>query len=364
MIKIIAVFTLLMVMVGFISWLERKILGRMQVRHGPMRVGWHGIFQPIADGIKLLTKELVIPAGADKQLFLMAPVISLIFAVTPFAVIPWGSGQGYITDINIGLVLILALSSLGTFGIVIGGWSSNSKYSVLGAMRAVALMLSYELPLILSLVGVVMLTGSFRLTEIVSAQAQQGLWFVAIQPVAFVCYLLAGTAETQRIPFDMLEDEGSLVNGFFTEYSGMGFSLFVMAEYINIILIGAISAVVFLGGWQRPFPSVEFLAFLDVVPAAGWFLLKVFLFVFLVIWFRGTLPRVRYDQLMYFGWKILLPLTLLSILLTGLYKVLDFQHNLIFYYLITFILSLFCVTYCSKHFYQEETTLKEVRVGI
>jgi NADH-quinone oxidoreductase subunit H len=354
LLKVVIVFHVILGICAFLTLFERKILGRMQIRYGPMRVGWHGILQPLADAVKLMGKEFVVPAQADRPVFLLAPVIALVFAAIPLAVIPWGPEPVYnIIDINIGLIYMLAASSLGGFGIIMAGWSSNSKYSLLGALRAIAQTISYELPLILALVGPLMLAGSLSMGKMVHSQAQMGSWFLFLQPIGFVCYLLAGTAETQRIPFDMLEDEGALVTGFYTEYSGMAFSVFALAEYINIVLIGIVSAVAFMGGWLRPFPSVEALAFLDIVPPFVWLLAKAMFFVFLVIWLRATLPRVRYDQLMYFGWKVLLPLTLLNILLTGLYKM--FQLNgglLIVYYGLTFIFTVGCLAFCTKRFYE------------
>jgi NADH-quinone oxidoreductase subunit H len=354
LIKIIVVVTIILLSAAVLSLLERKFLGRLQVRHGPMRVGWHGILQPFADAVKLLGKEFIIPAAADKPLFILAPVICLIFAAVPFTVVSWGPPPWFIiSDLNIGLVFILALSSMGTYGVILGGWASNSKYAVLGALRAVAQMISYELPLVLALVGPLMLAGTLSMAGIVNSQAQAGVWYIFLQPIAFVCYILAGVAETQRIPFDMLEDEGALVTGFYTEYSGMAFSLFAMAEYGNMVLIGAVFATTFLGGWMRPFPSIEALAFLDYVPSIVWFIGKSYLFVLFAIWLRGTLPRVRYDQLMYFGWKVLVPLTLVNILITGMYKVLNWHGAyLLVYYGLTLVLSLICLAFASKYFYQ------------
>ncbi len=352
-IKIIVIFHVLLGVVAILTLIERKLLGRMQIRHGPMRVGWHGVLQPAADRIKLMGKEFIIPAQADKVVFVLAPVICLVFAAIPFAVIPWGPGHIYtIVDLNIGILYILAASSLGGFGLIMAGWASNSKYALLGALRGIAQTISYELPLVLALVGPLMLAGSFSMNSIVNSQLQTGTWFIFLQPIAFICYLLAGTAETQRVPFDMLEDEGSLVTGFYTEYSGMAFSVFALAEYVNIILIGVVAAIAFMGGWLRPFPSIAALAFLDIVPPFIWLLAKSMVFVFFVIWLRGTLPRVRYDQLMYFGWKILLPLVLLNIVLTGAYKMAP-QHGavLIIYYGLTLISTLGCLAICTKWFY-------------
>lgn len=349
--KTVLMVNILLVVIAYITWAERKILGRMQIRHGPMRVGWHGLLQPIADGVKLATKELIVPTGADSLLFLIAPVITLVFALVPFAVIPFaGAPVWQITDVNIGLLFILAASSLGMYGIVIGGWSSNSKYSLMGALRSVAQMISYEVPLILALIGPVMLSGSFSMSKMVAAQEQAGYWFIFLQPLAFVVFLISGVAETNRVPFDMVEAEGELVCGFHTEYSGMAFSVFFLAEYANMILISAIATLCFLGGWQRPFPTVGFLSFLDVVPEIVWFSLKIGFFLFLYIWLRATLPRIRYDQLMYLGWKMLLPVVLLNIFLVGLFKF--YSIPLLIYYLITFFTTVGCVAWCSKHFYE------------
>jgi NADH-quinone oxidoreductase subunit H len=354
LLKILIVVGIIFTSAAVLTWVERKLLGRIQIRHGPMRVGWHGLLQPFADAIKLLGKEFIVPAAADKILFVIAPVICLIFAAVPFTVISWGPPPWFtISELNIGLLFILSLSSMGSYGVILGGWSSNSKYPLMGALRATAQIISYELPLVLSLVGPLMLAGSLNMSKIVTSQAQGGVWYVFLQPIAFICYLLAGVAETQRIPFDMLEDEGALVTGFYTEYSGMGFSMFALAEYANMVLIGAIFATCFLGGWLRPFPGIKALAFLDYVPSVVWFLGKSYLFVIVAIWLRGTLPRVRYDQLMYFGWKVLVPLTIINIFVTGIYKI--FHWNglyLVFYYGLTLVLTLICLRYATKYFYQ------------
>lgn len=313
LIKIVVVFTGLLLTVAYLTWLERKILADIQVRIGPYRVGPYGLLQPIADGIKLLFKEDIIPANADRAIYVLAPSIAIIPALISFAVIPFGPqvqlfGRTidlYITDINIGLLYIFAISSLGIYGIVLGGWSSNSKYSLLGGMRSAAQLISYELALSLSVVGVLMLAGSLSLVNIV--KAQERIWFVFLQPVGFLIFLICAVAETNRAPFDLPEAETELVAGFHVEYSSLKFAMFFMAEYANIITVSALATTLFLGGWRGP-----------LLPPILWFLIKVFAFIFLFIWLRATLPRFRYDQLMRFGWKVLLPASLANVLVTGI----------------------------------------------
>jgi len=311
--------------VAYLTYFERKVLGWMQDRMGPMEVGYHGLLQPIADGLKLFMKEDIIPSGANKIIFSLAPILSLIPALIGFAVIPWGDGKltlfgvtfrPFVTDLNIGILYLLALSSVGAYGILLGGWASNSKYSLLGGLRSAAQVISYELALGMSLVGVLLLAGSLSLVKI--AQAQAGgfwHWYAFALPfpqiVALVLYGIAAVAETNRLPFDLPEAESELVAGFFTEYSGMRFAFFFLAEYANMILVSCIAVIVFLGGWHAPFP------FLDFVPGIVWFLLKVYVFLFFFFWIRATLPRLRYDQLMTFGWKVMLPLVLANILITS-----------------------------------------------
>ena len=317
--------------VAYLTYFERKILGHMQDRLGPMEVGYHGLLQPIADGLKLFFKEDIIPTGANKIIFSLAPVLSLVTALIAFAVIPFGTGEvsffglkfkPYITDINIGILYILAISSIGAYGVLLGGWASNSKYSLLGGLRSAAQMISYELALGLSLVGVLLLAGSLSVLKIGEAQAG-GFWnWYAFslpfpQIVAFVIYIIAAVAETNRLPFDLPEAESELVAGFFTEYSGMRFAFYFLAEYANMIVVSCIGAVVFFGAWHAPFPFLEF-----SWPSVGiwhifWFVGKVYFFLFFFIWLRGTLPRLRYDQLMKLGWKIMLPLALANILITA-----------------------------------------------
>lgn len=306
LLKILIVLLIIPVAVGFCTLAERKILGRIQVRFGPNRAGPFGLLQWAADAVKLISKEYLVPAQADKLLFVIAPIITLVPAVTVFALIPFGKGL-YITDVNVGLLMLVAISSLGIYGVIFGGWASNSKYSMLGALRSAAQMISYELSMGLSLVAVVMMAGTMSLVEIVDAQ--KGLWFIVAQPLGFIVFLLAGIAETNRLPFDMPEAEGDLGAGYHTEYSAMGFGLFQLGEYASIITICALVTTLFLGGWGGPWASA-----LGGFVSLGWFLLKVIFFIFVFIWIRGTLPRVRYDQLMAFGWKFLLPLSLLNIL--------------------------------------------------
>ena len=373
-IKILVVVLVLLPVIGILTVIERKLLGRMQLRHGPMRVGWHGFLQWLADGLKLVGKEFIVPGGVDRPLFLLAPLITFVFAIVPWLVIPWGPPPTYvITDLNVGLLFILGVGSLDVYGIVLAGWSSNNKYSLLGALRAMSQMISYEIPLVLALIGSCMLAGSMSMVKIVEAQAQQGVWYIFLQPVAFICYMIAGLSETQRCPFDMLEDEAALVTGFYTEYSGIAYSMFAMGEYFVMLLIGAISATLFMGGWLRPFPSIEALAFLDIVPSVFWFAGKTLLFMFLAIWLRGTLPRVRYDQMMYLGWKVLIPLTLLNILLVASYRIFDLSGmKILLYYGLTFLSAVATVKICSRHFYgtlgsfgyKEETPEEiELRMG-
>lgn len=301
--RIAVVFGSVLLTVAYLTWLERKIVADIQVRLGPMRVGYHGLLQPIADGIKLFFKEDIVPTHADRAIYVLAPAIAIVPAFLSFAVIPFGP-KFFITDINIGLLYIFAVSSLGIYGIVLAGWSSNNKYSFLGGLRSAAQMISYELSLSLSVIGVLMLSRSLSLVDIV--KAQEGFWFIFLQPVGFLIFLICGVAETNRAPFDLPEAETELVAGFHVEYSSMKFAMFFMAEYANIITVSAMATTLFLGGWQGPW-----------LPPVLWFLIKVFAFIFLFIWLRATLPRFRYDQLMHFGWKVLLPASLANVLISG-----------------------------------------------
>jgi len=306
--KIMIVLLALPVLVGFSTWAERKVLGRLQIRFGPNRAGPFGMLQWVADAIKLITKEYVIPAGANRWLFVAAPLFTMVPAVTVFGLIPFGDGV-LITDVNVGLLLLSAISSLSIYGIVFGGWASNSKYALLGALRSASQLISYELSLGLALVGVVLMAGSMSLVEIV--QAQRPLPFVLLQPLGFVVFLIAGVAEINRIPFDLPEAEGELGAGYHTEYSAMGFGLFQLGEYAGAWSIAALATTLYLGGWHGPWAAGA--PWLTVV----WFFAKASLFILLFYWLRGTLPRLRQDQLMAFGWKVLLPLALLNLVLAA-----------------------------------------------
>lgn len=365
------IFTLLIIalfplMAGYIVLIERKVLADLQVRLGPMRVGPHGLLQPLADAVKLMLKEDIIPAGADKALFWMAPVISTFTALSAFAVLPL-SDVFFIADVNIGVLFILAVSSIGVLGAILGGWASNSKYSLMGSLRSAAQMVSYEVPLGFSLVTALMVAGTLSMQGIVYAQLERGMWGafenVGLMIVPTVVFLIASVAETARAPFDLPEAESELVAGFHTEYSGFRFALFFLAEYASIFVISGIAVTVFFGGWLRPFPNVEWLAIplsmafpallfvgigagcvyllrglilpeqravlagvaglcvllgvMFAVPTINekiiglfWFVLKVGVLVYLFIWYRGTFPRLRYDQLMDFGWKWLIPISI------------------------------------------------------
>ena len=309
--KIAMVLGVISLVVAYLTYLERKIIGHIQMRLGPMRVGWHGLLQPIADGLNLFLKEDIIPAKADKIVFVIAPIMVLAPAFVVYSVLPFDKNF-YITQVNVGLFLVLAVSSLGVFGIVMAGWASNSKYSLLGAFRSAAQMLSYEIFLGFSLVGPLMLAGSLNFQNIVEAQAD--VWFVFYQPVAFIVFFIAALAETNRVPFDLPEAETELVAGFHTEYSGMKFAFFFLAEYASIMAISTVCISVFFGGWGG----------IDAIPLPGivWYLLKMAVLIFVFIWIRATLPRYRYDQLMRVGWKFMFPLAILNIFVTGLLKLL------------------------------------------
>ncbi len=314
-----AIFLVLFMTGGFAytTLLERKVLAHMQVRIGPNRAGPGGALQPMADGIKLIFKEELIPAMADKLTFILAPVITMIPALIITAVVPWGPTVDmfgrqvplYIADLNVGVLYIMAVTSISVYGITLAGWSSNNKYATLGGLRATAQMISYELALGLALLAPVMMAGSMSLMDIVKAQAH--LPFAVLQPVGFVIYLIASLAEINRAPFDMPEAEQELTAGYHTEYSGMKFALFFMAEYIKLIAIAMIGTTLFLGGWQGPLATTY--PILGVV----YFAIKVLLWMFFIIWMRATLPRIRYDHLMILGWKILFPVALLNILVTA-----------------------------------------------
>ena len=312
-----------LVSVTFLVLMERKVIAWAQSRLGPMRVGPHGILQALADPIKLILKEDITPTKADRWVFTVAPIMSLVPALVVFSVVPFDSYSPYwISNINVGLLFIVAVTSIGVYGIILGGWASNSKYPLLSSLRASAQLISYEIAITITLVSVILTSGTLNLIGIVEAQRDSGLWFVFIQPVAFVLVLIGGLAETNRVPFDLPEAETELTGGFHTEYSGMRFSMFFLAEYANIIVISAVVVIMFAGGWLAPFPNVAAMDFLDIIPGWVWLLLKVFAVLYVFIWLRATLPRYRYDQLMNIGWKVLIPIALVNLLLTGFVKVL------------------------------------------
>jgi NADH-quinone oxidoreductase subunit H len=316
--KMIAIFGGVMGALAYTTLLERRLMAFVQMRPGPNRVGPFGLLQPLADGLKFLFKEQIVPTNANVLLYYAAPVISLIPALLSFSVIPFGPDLK-VADISVGLLLIFAITSLGVYGIVLGGWASNSKYPLMGAMRSSAQMLSYELSLTLSVVGVLMISNTLSLSSLV--QSQQGTWLgfiprwnIFVQPVGFLIYLFSGIAETNRLPFDLAESEQELVAGWHTEYSGMKFAMFFLAEYANMVTVSALATIMFFGGWNGPTGGPWWLRM--ALPTI-WFLLKIGAFLFFYILVRATIPRVRYDQLMHFGWKVLLPLALANILVTS-----------------------------------------------
>lgn len=385
--KIIVLLFLLVTSLAYLTWFERKVVAHIQTRWGPYRVGPHGLLQPLADGVKFLFKEDVTPAGADKFVYFLAPFLSLSLAITSIAVIPFGPreftlfGQPTrlaITDLNIGLLVLFAITSMGVYGVALAGWSSNSKYPLLGGLRSAAQMVSYELALTMSVVGVLLLAGTFNLTEIITSQ--QGFhwgflprWNLFAGPmpqvIGFFCFFTAAVAETNRAPFDLAEAESELVAGFHTEYASFKFAMFFMAEYASMITVSCLATILFFGGWLSPFPQTGAFAWTHYIPAAAsaasglglvihgmrygtipgrivlpalgsilcglaglllrsgiqnlaqgpfWFLLKVAVFLFIYVWARATLPRLRYDQLMAIGWKLLLPLAILNVVITSL----------------------------------------------
>lgn len=334
LIKLVILLAAVMLSVAYVTLLERKVLAHMQIRLGPMRAGWHGLLQPLADGLKLMTKETIIPKQAEPVLYQAAPIVSFVFALLPFAVVPFAR-HWQITDLNIGLLYVLGMGSLGFFGMVMAGWASGNKYALMGSLRAMAQMVSYEFPLILSLLGVLLFSHSLSMRQIVEVQAKTG-YFILLQPMAFIIYLISGVAETVRTPFDMPEAEGELVAGFHVEYSGMYFALFFLAEYANMFIVSILATVLFLGGWQRPFPTYSEWAFLDVVPTFVWFAGKVFFFMFLYIWLRATLPRLRYDQLMDLSWKVLAPLGFFNVIITAAYLI--WEYPLWMFYILNFLI--------------------------
>jgi NADH-quinone oxidoreductase subunit H len=316
--KMFAIFGGVITALAYTTYVERRLMAFVQMRPGPNRVGPFGLLQPLADGIKFMFKEQTIPGNANVLLYYLAPIISMIPALLSFAVIPFGPDL-LIADIDVSLLFIFAITSLGVYGIVIGGWASNSKYPLMGAMRSSAQMLSYELSLTLSVVGVLMIANTLSLSELV--QSQQGTWFGFIpkwnifpQFIGFIIYLLSGIAETNRLPFDLAESEQELVAGFHTEYSGMKFAMFFLAEYANMVTVSALATILFLGGWNGPMFGPWWL---QMALPTVWFSLKIGGFLFVYIMIRSTIPRIRYDQLMNFGWKFLLPVALANILVTS-----------------------------------------------
>ncbi|RJQ38344.1 MAG: NADH-quinone oxidoreductase subunit NuoH [Nitrospiraceae bacterium] len=321
LINIAIVLAITLLHVAYATYWERKVIGHMQVRLGPIEVGWHGLLQPIADGVKLFFKEDIIPANSDKPLFYLAPVIFMVSALTSLSVLPFFDGF-VIANINIGLLFLFAMSSLGAYGIILSGWASNSKYSFLGSLRSTSQVISYEIAMGLSLVGVMMTAGSLNLSDIV--RAQQERWFVIPQFLGFFIFVVSAFAETNRLPFDLPEAESELVAGYFTEYSGFRFALFFLGEYTAMLIMSSIAALCFLGGWTIPAFITGWFPVLLKLPAWFWvvvFLAKVYAFMFFYYWVRATLPRYRYDQLMVIGWKILIPLALFNIVLTGTLRI-------------------------------------------
>lgn len=319
-----------------LTWIERKVAGHIQVRLGPWRVGPHGLLQPVADAIKLMFKEDIIPARADKFLFWLAPLLAMIPAFAVFVAIPIGDKvmvpfidqeiSLYIADFNVGILYILAISGLGIYGIILGGWASNSKYALLGGLRASAQMISYEIAISFAAIGVVMMSNSLSLLDIVKSQdhgiLSWNFFYLPVGPVWFAIFMIASLAEINRIPFDLPEDEGTLAAGYITEYSGMKFSFFMLAEYVAMVSVSVLSVIMFFGGWNSPLPFVIGLPYpIPDILAPIWFFCKVGFFIYFFMWLRFTLPRYRYDQLMNIGWKILIPLSLVTLLVTGFMRI-------------------------------------------
>jgi NADH-quinone oxidoreductase subunit H len=311
LIKSLVLLVIVLTAFAYAMLFERKILGWMQLRPGPNRVGPWGLLQPAADAGKMLFKEDLTPETADPLIYKLAPFISLFAAMATFAVIPFsesGNGLWAVGDVNAGILFIFALTAIGIYGISLGGWSSGSKYPLIGSVRSTAQMISYELAMTMSVIGVLILAGTTSLAGIV--HAQERLWFIVPQIVGFMIYIVTAVAETNRTPFDLVEAESELVAGFHTEYSGLRFGLFFIAEYLNMITVACVATLLFLGGWAAPFG-------LTFIPGIIWFVLKAALFIFLYIWLRGTFPRLRYDRLMAFGWKVLLPLAVVNLIVTA-----------------------------------------------
>ena len=330
LLKIVVLLNAVLVAVTYMVLLERKVIAWVQVRLGPMRVGPHGALQPIADAIKLILKEDITPARADRGIFTLAPIVAMVPALAAFAVIPFDREVHilgypvalYVADVNIGLLYVVSVTSVSVYGIILAGYASNSKFPLLAGLRASAQLVSYEIAVTMMLVSLVVTAGTLSMVGIVEAQERGGVWFAFLQPVALVVLFIGGLAETNRAPFDLPEAEQELTGGFHTEYSGMRFALFYLAEYANMIVVSAVATTVFFGGWLRPFPSVPALGFLGNVPGWIWFLLKTFVFLYVFIWIRATLPRYRYDQLMRLGWKVLIPIGIANLIVTATVRVL------------------------------------------
>jgi NADH-quinone oxidoreductase subunit H len=321
LLKIIVILVPLLLTVAYFTYAERKIIGYMQVRIGPNRVGPRGWLQPIADAMKLMFKEIIFPDGASKTLFLIAPIISIATALAAWAVIPFGS-ELVLANINVGLIYILAMTSIGVYGVIIAGWASNSKYAIMSTLRVAAQIVSYEIAMGFALVGVIMAARSLNLGDIVTGQSGS-IWGWYVWPLfpLFIIYFVSGVAETNRAPFDVAEGESEIVAGFHVEYSGILFALFFLAEYANMILISVLAALLFLGGWLSPFQGVEILSLGSSFLAASsiiWLIMKTAIFMFLFLWFRATFPRYRYDQIMRLGWKVFIPITIVWIYVVGI----------------------------------------------
>ena len=312
--QILAVTVPLLIGVAYLTLAERRVIGFMQLRKGPNVVGPFGLFQPFVDALKLIAKETILPAGADKVVFLIAPMLTFVLALVAWAVIPFGEGM-VLADINVGILYLFAVSSLGVYGVIMAGWASNSKYAFLGALRSAAQMVSYEVSMGLVIINVLLCVGSLNLTAIV--EAQRNMWFFLPLFPMFIVFFISTLAETNRAPFDLPEGESELVAGYFVEYSSMSFALFFLGEYANMILMSGMTVVLFLGGWL---PPVD-IAPLNLIPGPIWFILKICLVLFVFLWVRATTPRYRYDQLMRLGWKIFLPFSLLYVVLTAGYLV-------------------------------------------
>ncbi|MBF0264991.1 MAG: NADH-quinone oxidoreductase subunit NuoH [Gammaproteobacteria bacterium] len=322
LVKIVMILVPLLLTVAYFTYFERKVIGYMQIRIGPNRVGPRGWLQPIADAMKLMFKEIIFPQNASKTLFIIAPIISIATALAAWAVVPFGA-ELVLAEINVSLIYILAMTSIGVYGVIIAGWASNSKYAIISTLRSAAQIVSYEIAMGFALVGVIMISHSLNIGDIVKMQSGSGVWGWYVWPLLplFVIYFISGVAETNRAPFDVAEGESEIVAGFHVEYSGILFALFFLAEYANMILIAVLAALLFLGGWLSPFEQVEFLnlgASFLAGPSIIWLFAKTIIFMFLYLWFRATFPRYRYDQIMRLGWKVFIPITIVWIYVVGI----------------------------------------------